>query len=569
MSDRWSGPSFWSPALGKQGGVCALFHPSFEGKCLSWRRDSSGRVLSFLFDFSGCQVNLLSIYAPTNPSERKSFFENLHEFFIPASSTILCGDFNGYVSEMDKFGGNISACRAISDFKKQFRFTDIWHKQHPKSRKFTWFSCDLSIASQLDCFYVSFDLVQSTSSSAIHPCCFSDHDLVELVIDFSHFSPQGPGLWKFNNSLLADTDFCDHISSRISDLSNCIPRFPSFKDWWEFFKLCLKAECVDFAKRKRTELNREKVDLTNRLIRCKQLLVNGDIPASAEIVALEARLLALSHLEIEGVKTRSRARWIEDGEKPTRYFFQLERERVEKNRVALVHDSDGNEVSSRADLDRVHVEFYTQLFSEEAVHITCQEHLFLQLDSKLTPEESLSCDGPISPPELIESVKSLVPNKSPGPDGLTLEFYLTFWQLLAPLLHRLYNFSYTEQSLPESLQASVTRLIFKKRGNVKDLKNWRPISLLNVDYKILSKAITLRLSRVLGSLVDPEQTCSVPGRSITSNVTLLRDVLDYIERTNEPGILVNLDQEKAFDRVNHSFLFRLLEQLGFGPSFIQ
>ena len=214
-------------------------------------------------------------------------------------------------------------------------------------------------------------------------------------------------------------------------------------------------------------------------------------------------------------------------------------------------------------------EFYTRLFSEEAVDMTCQQHLFLQLNSKLTPEESLLCDGLISTPELTESVKSLALHKSPGPDGLTLEFYLRFWQLLLPLLHRLYNSSYAEQSLPESLRTSVTRLIFKKRGDIKDLKNWRPISLLNTDYKILSKALTLRLSRVLSSLVDPDQTCSVPGRSITSNVTLLRDVLDYIERTNEPGILVSLDQEKAFDRVNHSFLFRLLEQLGFGPSFIR
>ena len=404
---------------------------------------------------------------------------------------------------------------------------------------------------------------------SIRPCCFSDHGLVDLAIDFSHFSPSGPGLWKFNNSLLADTDFCDHLSSRILDLRNCIPRFTSFKDWWEFFKLSLKQECIDFAKQKRTDLNREKVILTNRLIQCKQLLIHGDISALAEIITLEARLLALSNLEIEGVKTRSRARWMEEGEKPTRYFFHLERERVEKNRIVSMYDSDGNEVSSRADLDTVQEEFYTQLFSEEAVDMTCQQHLFLQLSSKLTPEESLSCDRPISPPELTASVKSLAVNKSLGPDGLTLEFYLKFWHLLAPLLYRLYNSSYTEQSLPESLRTSVTRLIFKTRGDVKDFKNWRPISLLNTDYKILSKTITLRLSCVLGSLVDPDQTCSVPGRLITSNVTLLRDVLDYIERTNEPGILVSLDQEKAFDHVNHSFLFRLLKQLGFGPTFIQ
>ena len=569
LSARWSGPSFWSPAIGRQGGICALFHPSFEGKCLSWRKDSSGRVLSFLIDFSGCQINLLGIYAPTNPTERKSFFENLHEFFIPAGSTIICGDFNGYVSDLDKFGGNISICRAISDFKEHFHLIDIWRKQHPKSREFTWFNSDFSIASRLDKFYVSSDLVQFISSSSIRPCCFSDHDLVDLVIDLSQFSPQGPGLWKFNNSLLADADFCDHLSSRISDLANCISRFSSLKNWWEFLKLSLKEECINFAKQKRTELNREKVTLTNRLILCKQLLIQGDASVSAEIIALEARLFALFSLEIDGVKTRSRARWIEEGEKPTRYFFRLERERIEKNRVISMHDSNGNEVTSRADLDRVHVEFYTQLFSEEPVDMACQQHLFFQLNTKLTPDESFSCDGPISLEELAESVKSLSLNKSPGPDGFTLEFYLKFWHLLAPLLCRLYNFCFTEECLPESLQTSVTRLIFKKRGDVKDLKNWRPISLLNTDYKILSKVITLRLSRVLGSLVDPDQTCSVPGRSITSNVTLLRDVLDYIERTNESGILVSLDQEKAFDRVNHSFLFRLLEHLGFGPSFVK
>ena len=71
----------------------------------------------------------------------------------------------------------------------------------------------------------------------------------------------------------------------------------------------------------------------------------------------------------------------------------------------------------------------------------------------------------------------------------------------------------------------------------------------------------------MGSVVDPDQTCSVPGRSISSNLALLRDTLDFIERTGETGILVSLDQEKAFDRVNRSFLMNLLEHFGFGPSF--
>ena len=266
---------------------------------------------------------------------------------------------------------------------------------------------------------------------------------------------------------------------------------------------------------------------------------------------------------------RSRIRWLEEGEKPTRFFFKLEQERAEKYRVSAMYDCDGNEVTSRTDLENAHVNFYRRLFACEEVDPVCQQHLFSQLDLKLSSEESASCDGLASLEELTTAVESLALNKSPGPDGLSLEFDLCFWNILGPLLCRLFKQCLLKESLPESLCTSVARLLFKKRGDVKDLKNWRPISLLNVDYKILSKVITLRLSRVMASIVHPDQTCSVPGRSITSNVTMLCDVLDYTNRTNESGILVSLDHEKAFDHVNHSFLFKLLSHLGFGACLIK
>ena len=120
--------------------------------------------------------------------------------------------------------------------------------------------------------------------------------------------------------------------------------------------------------------------MTNRLIYCKQRLIQGDVSASAEIIALEAHLFSLFQLEIEGVKMRSRARWIEEGKNPTRFFFRLECERIEKNRVFSMYYSDGNEVTSRADLDKVHVHFYTQLFSAEPIDMTCQQHLFSHIE---------------------------------------------------------------------------------------------------------------------------------------------------------------------------------------------
>ena len=116
------------------------------------------------------------------------------------------------------------------------------------------------------------------------------------------------------------------------------------------------------------------------------------------------------------------------------------------------------------------------------------------------------------------------------------------------------------------MKASVTPLVHK-RDDKRDLRNWRPLSLLNVDNKIYSKAVSLHLAKVLGSIVDPDQTCSIPGRSVFSNLTLLRDTLAFIERSNEAGILLFLDQEKAFDRVDRSFLLSSLELFGFGPWF--
>ena len=117
------------------------------------------------------------------------------------------------------------------------------------------------------------------------------------------------------------------------------------------------------------------------------------------------------------------------------------------------------------------------------------------------------------------------------------------------------------------MKGSVTRLNFNKRGDVKHLKNWRTICLLNVDYKIISKAIALRLPKVLEHIVHPDQTCSVSGRSTFSNVSFLRDVLDYIQRTDESAILIGLDQEKALDLVNRPFLLKLCHVYSFGPDF--
>ena len=107
-----------------------------------------------------------------------------------------------------------------------------------------------------------------------------------------------------------------------------------------------------------------------------------------------------------------------------------------------------------------------------------------------------------------------------------------------------------------------------KNGNRLDPKNWRPISLLNVDYKIASRAIAGRLLKVLHAVVGKDQTCGVPDRFIGKNVAYLRDVVDYASQGGVPCAILSLSQEKAFDRVDWGFMRDTLTTMGFGPSFI-
>ena len=314
---------------------------------------------------------------------------------------------------------------------------------------------------------------------------------------------------------------------------------------------------------------RECVLLTNRLIAYKQRLVQGDNSLGEEIDALESQLKALALQELEGSKIRSRAQWLEEGEKPTRYFFRLERERCEKNYVSSILNEQGIEVTSRDHIEQAHVSFYANLFSPKPIDDFCKQSLLDGLFKTLSGDDRELCKGSLSLAELADSVAGLARSKSPDPDGFSAELYCRFWDSLGPLLLKVAEESFNDGALSDSMQGSAKRLIYKKRGNIADLKNWRRISLLNVDYKIISKAITSRLSSVIGSIVHPDQTCSVPGRSIPSNVVQICDVLDYIERTDETAILLSLDQEKAFDRVDRSFLSHLLLRFGFGPNFCQ
>ncbi|KAJ3581573.1 hypothetical protein NHX12_016499, partial [Muraenolepis orangiensis] len=120
---------------------------------------------------------------------------------------------------------------------------------------------------------------------------------------------------------------------------------------------------------------------------------------------------------------------------------------------------------------------------------------------------------------------------------------------------------------PVSCRRAVITLLPKK-GNLQDIKNWRPVSLLCVDYKLLSKVLATRLGRAVEQVIHRDQTYCVPGRSMVDNVHLIRDVLEVSSSLDINTGLISLDQEKAFNRVEHSFLWKVMEKFRFSAGFI-
>ena len=118
--------------------------------------------------------------------------------------------------------------------------------------------------------------------------------------------------------------------------------------------------------------------------------------------------------------------------------------------------------------------------------------------------------------------------------------------------------------LPDRMLEGEIALLYKKK-DPRDIRNYRPITLLNADYKIVAKVMGERLKQTLDSIISPPQTGFVPKRQITDNTHLLKLVQAYLDETDEEGIMVFLDCEKAFDRCSWDYLHKSMHALGYGP----
>ena len=206
--------------------------------------------------------------------------------------------------------------------------------------------------------------------------------------------------------------------------------------------------------------------------------------------------------------------------------------------------------------------------TDESIPKRTLASVYFKTSPRLIPAtRAEDCDRPFTLEELDVAVTQLSHNKSPGLDGLTSEFYQFFWPALKNYILSVFNNSILSGSMPVSYRRAIITLLPKK-GDLLDIANWRPVSLLNTDYKIYAKVVTNRLKHFIDQVVHRDQSYSVPGRSIFDNINLMRDSLLFCNSNNLPLALLNLYQKKAFDNVDHKYLFNTLKAMGFDQRFI-
>ena len=549
-SYEWGGPLFASYGNNFSCGTLTLVAPHLSRRISKVLYDPGGRLVCITLSFPSSKLQVCNIYAPNQPSNRKVFFNSLSSYISGNIPCILVGDFN-CVSNRNLDKKNTSAIGSntgiveLTNFTDTHRMHDVWRNINPTLCAYTWLKPDGSDASRLDRFYTALH----TFSCVIIDCPLSDHNAILGTFKLPNDSVRGKGYWKFNNKILLEEDFISLLTDCYKDWQTLKSAFPSITEWWEDVKGRIKRLTIKYCV-KRARSQRELF-----LLLCSRSHPKSDLE---------------QHLDenFQRAKIKSRASCISGEEQPSSAFFKLLATDLAAKHISAVRDHTGLVISDPKGINKVYENYYRNLFASKDTDPLVQTTLLENISHTTPTELNETLSAPLSGKELRTALRGMKNNRAPGSDGLTKEFYHTFWSIISLDLLEVYQTSFEKSELPASQKEGIVTLLPKKGDNL-DPCNKRPITLLNVDYKILAKSLSSRLAKVMPQIISPFQTCSVQGHSIHQNLWFLRDLIYYATDRNLPCAVLSLDQEKAFDRVDQAFLWKVMSKFNLDSTFIK
>lgn len=582
---EWGRDIIYSHGTNRARGVAILMKPGLDMTVNNVYSDNIGRMLLADVTIQNTKFKLLNIYAPNTEDSQLNFFHYVRNVMarkVDAEDKIMIGgDWNLIIDPAkDRKGGagiretekRKLVLSEVNKIKESFQVTDIWRVRNPQARRFTWRRVNPSVTSRLDYWLTSKAIEDHVEEADIVPSINSDHSAVTLNMKNVQGRVKGRGIWRLNNSFLNEEPY---VKELIQQKEKWLDEFNDVNDArlkWELIKYRIRQVSIHYGKQKAKRMRTKEEELEAQLKKLETEqdgLANTDSEeTNRKINLVKSALEEIAEYKTKGLILRSQARWFEKGEKSTKYFLQMEsRNKIKKTATKLQKD-DGSYTTDGKEILQMQAQFYQTLYSRKDFksHDEVQAYVRTVNMPELSTEDSKSCEGQLSVDECKAALKEFKSNKSPGNDGITAEFYKKFWPMFGPLMVAAFNESYIKGELSTSQRQAVITLLDKGKDRCL-LKNWRPISLLNVDYKIIAKAIANRFTKYLPNLINNNQAGYVKDRNILDNVRTVVDILEYLKEKQLPGILINVDFEKAFDSLSWTFLQTVLQKFNFGESF--
>ena len=577
--NEWSSDIVFNHGESNSKGVAILFPHNIDYKILRHKCVNTGRFLQVFIQLDETKFILSNVYAPTkdNPSEQNEFLNSIINCLEEDSSQnlILGGDFNITLNPyLDKKGGCIEGKSKYRDNLiatiKDFNLVDIWREQNANCRLFTFSRKNPIILSRLDFFLIPAFLAPLCKTS-IKSSIKTDHSVVTLNIKGKNFENRGPGFWKFNTSLLEDEQFVLNIKQFILILKEKYLFMNDKQLKWDTIKCELRGCIVKYSKLKARRLRKDEENISKELDNQKEKVSENPSEENMnKYNEIKEKLETINDIKTRGIILRSKAKWCEEGEKCTKFFLSLEKRNYRNKYISTLKLNDCL-LEGREKILNEEKKFFEKLYTSNLDaesyddyidQFTCNLNIH-----KIETDDSLSCEGPITIHECEAILNTFKCNKSPGTDGFQMEFYKYFWKDISELIIDSLNESIQKHKLSIDQRKSIITLVPKKEKDRRLLKNWRPISLLNCDYKILSKVLARRIRKLLPQIIDNDQTGYIENRFIGENIRTISDLIHYTSLKNIPGLILLVDFEKAFDTVEWKYLDKVLDTFGFGESF--
>lgn len=571
----WVGQHFHSTFEAKARGASILISTNVMFESTKVVADKNGRYIIVTGKLFNINVVLASVYAPN--VEDAEFFTRLFALLPDLDShyLILGTDLNRYLDQVQdrsttRPGPVSTSVTYIKSFLSRCGISDVWRDLNPTGREYSFFSHVHRVYTRIDYLLMDKRLLPQVRSCAYQSIVVSDHAplLMSLLLPGV---PRPSRRWRFNSTLLADDDFVKYIQQEVTFFlaTNNTPQVSGLMVW-DALKAYLRGQIISFTARKKAQSERERLKLTAGIADIdRQYALQPTPELYNRRVELKAKFDILTTHQAQSLLLKSKSTFYEHGEKTGKLLADQLKARRTKQIITNIRTVGGEVTADTGLINSTFRDFYSNLYTSQTGRDELAISTFLDPlpIPTVAPDLVEKLERPITQAEVALAISSMQSGKSAGPDGFPVEFFKKFSALLSPQLSAVFAESLEQGTLPPSLGEACITLIAKKGKDPTECASYRPISLLNVDAKILAKVLSRRLEEVLPQIISPDQTGFIKDRYSFFNVRRLFDTL-YQPSGAEPECVASLDAEKAFDRVEFEYLFAVLEKFGFGPTFV-